>query len=87
MTTSDTNPEKESTTLLLNRLNDIVFAVMSAAEAGALKQVLERIARVAGERVNVRYAALGIPDGKGGLKYFKERDYYPNKYVISLIYL
>jgi transcriptional regulator with GAF, ATPase, and Fis domain len=71
MTTSDMNPEKDSTTLLLSRLNDIASAVMSAAEAGTLEQVLERIAYVAGELVNARYSALGIPDGNGGLKYFK----------------
>ena len=71
MTNSDMSPEKDGTVILLNRLKDIASAVMSAAEAGSLEQVFERIAQVAGELVNARYAALGIPDNKGGLKYFK----------------
>jgi|GEM_PF-2587651 len=71
MATSDNSPEKESTVVLLNRLKEIASAVMTAAEAGTLEQVFERIAHVAGELVNARYAALGIPDNTGGLKYFK----------------
>ena len=71
MTTSDIHPENESANFLLNRLKDIATAAMSAAEAGSLEQVLERVAHVSGELVNARYAALGIPDGKGGLRYFK----------------
>jgi len=71
MPKSDESPEKDSTLILLSRLKDISTAVMTAAEAGTLEQVLERIAHVSGELVNARYAALGIPDQKGGLKYFK----------------
>lgn len=71
MTTSDIPPENNSTTIILNRLKDMASAVMSAAEAGSLEQVLQRIAHVSGELVNAHYAALGIPDGKGSLKYFK----------------
>ena len=71
MPTSDTHPEKDSTTIILNHLKDMATAVMHAAEAGTLEQVLERIAHVAGELVNARYAALGVPDGEGGLRYFK----------------
>ncbi len=71
MTKSDFHPENDSPILLLNRLKDIATAAMSAAEAGSLEQVLERVAHVSGELVNARYAALGIPDGKGGLRYFK----------------
>jgi signal transduction histidine kinase len=56
---------------LLLRLNEIASTVMNAAEAGDLEQVLERIAQVCGEMVNARYAALGIPDDDGRLKYFK----------------
>ncbi len=44
---------------------------MYAAEGGTLEHVLERIAQVSSELVNARYAALGIPDGSGGLRYFK----------------
>ncbi len=71
MPTSDTHPEKDSTSLILNRLKDIATAVMHAAEAGTLEKVLERIAHVAGELVNARYTALGVPDDEGGLRYFK----------------
>jgi signal transduction histidine kinase len=80
MTTSDINPQKDSTNLILNQLKDIASAVMSAAEAGSLEQVLERIAHVAGELVNARYAALGVPDGKGSLKYFKVAGMSPEQY-------
>lgn len=45
--------------------------MMYAAEGSDPEQVLERIARLSAELVNARYAALGIPDGKGGLRYFK----------------
>src|SRR5512139_4063831 len=36
----------------------------------ALDRVLQRIAHLARELVNARYAALGIPDGNGGLSEF-----------------
>jgi signal transduction histidine kinase len=36
-----------------------------------VEQVLERIAQVSSDLVKARYSALGVPDGKGGLKYFK----------------
>jgi signal transduction histidine kinase len=69
--TDDKNPQNRSTPVILAQLKDIASSVMSAAEAGTLEQVLERIAQVSKELVNARYAALGIPDGKGGLRYFK----------------
>jgi signal transduction histidine kinase len=65
------SPEAAYTSALLLRLNEIASTVMNAAEAGNLEQVLERIAQVCGELVNARYAALGIPDDNGRLKYFK----------------
>lgn len=57
--------------IVLSRLQDIASAVMHAAEAHTFEQVLERIAHVARELIQARYAALGIPDGQGSLKYFK----------------
>ncbi|NJL55988.1 GAF domain-containing protein [bacterium] len=57
--------------IVLPTLKDIIAAVVQAAEAGTLEEVLERINRVAQELVNARYAALGVPDGQGGLRYFK----------------
>lgn len=55
----------------LKKLKDIALAVTLAAESGTLEQVLESIARVSQELAGAKYAALGIPDGKGGLRYFK----------------
>ncbi len=56
---------------VLNTLNSIASTVMHAAEARTLEQVLERIAHASRELVNARYAALSVPDERGGLKYFK----------------
>lgn len=52
-------------------LNEIVKAVSYAVEAGTLEEVLERIAEASRQLVNARYVAIGVPDGDGGLKYFK----------------
>jgi len=57
--------------IVLNRLREIVSAVMYAAEGNDLEVVLERIAQVTRELANTKYAALGVPDGEGGLLYFK----------------
>lgn len=67
---SDENPSNE-VQIVLSRLQDIASAVTHAAQAESYEQVLERIAEVARELIRARYAALGIPDGKGGLKFFK----------------
>lgn len=56
---------------VLNRIKEISYAVMYAAEANDLETVLERIAEVARELAQTQYAALGVPDGQGGLRYFK----------------
>lgn len=56
---------------ILDNLKEIASAVMYAAQADDLEQVLERIAQISAELVNARYAALGVPDDKGGLQYFK----------------
>lgn len=71
MITSDKTPQNSGTPIILAQLNEIASAVMFAAEAGSLEQVLERIAQVSRELVRARYAALGVPDGGGWLKYFK----------------
>jgi signal transduction histidine kinase len=58
-------------TIILNQIKAIASAVTQAAEAGDLEEVLEQIAQVSRELVHARYAALGIPDGQGGLRFFK----------------
>lgn len=56
---------------IADRLQEIAQAVNVAAHAGNLEQVLESIAHVSKDLVHARYSALGVPDGKGGLRYFK----------------
>lgn len=56
---------------ILSQLKDIATGVMYAAEANTIGEVLERIADTSRELVRARYAALGIPDGEGGLQFFK----------------
>jgi signal transduction histidine kinase len=51
-------------------LKDITSAVMHAATASTLEQVLQRIADAARDLLKARYAALGVPDGQGGLTHF-----------------
>jgi signal transduction histidine kinase len=68
---SDIHPEKRDTSVILSQLKEIASAVMYAAEADKLETVLERIAQVSLQLVNAQYAALGVPDGKGGLRFFK----------------
>lgn len=58
-------------TIILKQLQDIVSVVMHAAEGNNLETVLERIAEGSREIAQTKYAALGIPDGHGGLRYFK----------------
>jgi signal transduction histidine kinase len=67
---SDKYPQ-ENMLNVLSRLNEIASAVMRAAEAQNVEQVLERIAHVSKELVGAKYAALGVPDEQGGLRYFK----------------
>jgi signal transduction histidine kinase len=68
--TSDEIPDQE-VQIILRRLGDIASAVTKAVEAQSYEAVLERIAHVARELVGAKFAALGIPDGEGGLTYFK----------------
>jgi signal transduction histidine kinase len=57
--------------IVLNRLQAIASAVMYAAEANEVEEVLQRIAHVTREITRTKYAALGVPDEGGGFKYFK----------------
>jgi signal transduction histidine kinase len=56
---------------VLGRLKEIAGAVIYAAEGQELRTVLERIAQYSRELAKARYAALGVPDGKGSLRYFE----------------
>ncbi|MGF1506537.1 MAG: GAF domain-containing protein [Anaerolineae bacterium] len=51
-------------------MNEIVQAVTYAVKAGEVREVLHRIAQAARSLVGASYAALGVPDGDGGLLYF-----------------
>ncbi|MCI0710816.1 MAG: GAF domain-containing sensor histidine kinase [Chloroflexi bacterium] len=55
---------------VLSRIQEISSAVMYAAEAHDYEVVLQRIAEVSKELAATKYAALGVPDGRGGLRYF-----------------
>ncbi len=55
----------------LSQLKEIVGVVMHAASANTIEQALQRIADATRELISARYAALGIPDGEGGLTHFK----------------
>lgn len=68
--TSNESTEKE-VTVVLATLKNIAEAVILAAEAGTLQQVLQQIAYVAQELVHSKYAAIGIPSEHGNMKYFE----------------
>jgi len=51
----------------LGALNEATLAITAEL---ALDRLLQRIVHLARELVNARYAALGIPDGQGGLEQF-----------------
>lgn len=57
--------------LPLSKLQEITLVVLHAASADNIEQALQRIAHATRELVRARYAALGIPDGEGGLTHFK----------------
>ncbi len=67
---SNESPTKE-VTIVLTTMKAIAEAVLHAAEAGTLRQVLQQIAQVAKQLVQARYAALGIPGEHGEMKYFE----------------
>ncbi len=56
---------------IISKLNQITVAVIRAAESPQLEEALQHIVNVARELVGASYAALGIPDDKGGLYMFK----------------
>jgi len=56
---------------IISKLNRITVAVIRAAEAPQLEEALQHIVNVARELSGARFAALGMPDNKGGLCMFK----------------
>src|SRR5258708_33622231 len=60
------NPSS-STEANLNALSEAVGAITADL---SLEHVLHRIAEIAANLVNARYAALGVPDGTGGMEAF-----------------
>jgi signal transduction histidine kinase len=70
MNASDKNHPIDMTAVL-SQLQSIAASVMDAVSAETLDQVLRRIADASRELVNARYAALGVPDGKGRLALFE----------------
>lgn len=69
MTSNQDHPEDVKN--ILAKLKEIAETVMYATEARTLREVLRRIAIAARQTVRSRYAALGVPDGRGGLRYFE----------------
>jgi len=62
-----TNLPSNPTQAKIDALSEAVRATTSGL---SLERVLRRLAEIAAHLVNARYAALGIPNGKGGLKNF-----------------
>jgi signal transduction histidine kinase len=52
------------------RINALSEAVRAVTADLSLERVLRRLAEIAAHLVNARYAALGVPDGNGGLANF-----------------
>lgn len=57
--------------LPLSQIKEIARMVMDATDADDLVTMLKRIADVTRELVGAKYAALGVPDGHGGLRHFQ----------------
>ena len=68
--TSYQNPEKNMS-IVLSSFKTIVAEVMKAVEVGEIEAVLQQIADVTRDLVQVKYVALGIPDNEGSLRFFK----------------
>jgi signal transduction histidine kinase len=64
-------PNNQSSEAILKQLRHVAAMVMQAAEADTMEQLLQNIAHIARELIGARYAALGVPDHKGGLRYFQ----------------
>lgn len=56
---------------IIPKLNQIVSAVSNAVETGTLEEVLKKIADFNRSLINAKYAAIGVPNGKGEFLYFQ----------------
>lgn len=56
---------------ILKQLRKVATMVMHAAEADTMELMLQQIADIARDLIGAKYAALGVPDQKGGLKHFQ----------------
>jgi signal transduction histidine kinase len=63
--------QKKDVTVILETLKTIAAAVVGAANADNLRAMLQRIAVVAQQLVQTRYAALGVPSEHGTMQYFE----------------
>ncbi len=63
--------ENQSPEYVLQQIRHVTSLAMNAAEAGSLEDVLQQIADSARELIGSRYAALGVPNADGGLRFFK----------------
>lgn len=70
MTATTISHEKDMH-FIMESIKDIAESVMYAAEGITLEEVLQRIAEVTRRVTRARYVALGVPDEKGELEYFK----------------
>lgn len=57
--------------LPLSQIKEIARMVMDATEANDLVTMLKQIANATRQLVGAKYAALGVPDGHGGLRHFQ----------------
>ncbi len=62
-----TNNVNDATQARLNALSEAARAITAEL---SLDRVLNTLAEISAKLVNARYAALGVPDGKGGLEQF-----------------
>lgn len=63
--------ENQTPEQVLKHIRQISALAMTAAEANTLEDVLQQIADSARGLIGARYAALGVPNGEGGLRFFK----------------
>lgn len=79
--TSDESP-KVDVNIVLTTLADVAPAVMRAAEAQTVEQLLEELAKLSRQLIPSRYAAIGVPDSAGVMRYFKTSGMTPEELAL-----